>query len=629
MPEPTPPEDSKGPSKRALEKERKKAEAKAKKAEMALRSKPVPSKSSEPSSVFAEGWLKRVYEEKPVSVRTRFPPEPNGFLHIGHAKAIAVNFGFAKHYNGVCFLRFDDTNPDAEKEIYFTAIKEMVHWLGFEPYKITHSSDHFDRLYNLAEDMIKKDKAYVCHCTKDEVNLQRGGRDNRGRRFACSHRERPIEESLTEFQAMRDGKYKAGEAHLRLKQSLTDPNEGNPQMWDLAAYRVIEKNHHHRTGDKWRIYPTYDFTHCLCDAFEEISHSLCTTEFYLSRTSYDWELEILDLKKPKSEEKGPMQREYGRLNVTGSILSKRRIAMLVKGATVEATGADGTITTKTIPPAVRGWDDPRLYTLVGIRRRGVPAEALLQFVSELGVTDALTTIQAARFEATIRRYLERNVPRLMLVLDPIKVIIEDLPPDHREDLNVPFDPKKPDGESRKVPLTQTLYIDRSDFREIDDPDFFRLTPGKIVGLLNVPFAIKATSFSKDSAGRVSEIKASKIEAEKPKAYIHWVSATSSKPVTARQYNTLFKCEEPNGLDWKTGGYTDDLNPESEIICKDAVIEEGLEQVMKGKEKVEGGSDELVRFQAVRTGYFAIDPEREGERVVLNQIVSLKEDAGKK
>ncbi|KAF2101538.1 glutaminyl-tRNA synthetase [Rhizodiscina lignyota] len=624
-------------SKRAAEKAKKKLEKAAKKQEYASRPKPdaasTPSNAN-PSSMFDEGWLKRVYEEKPVKeVRTRFPPEPNGYLHIGHAKAIAVNFGFAKHYNGICFLRFDDTNPEKEEEAYFTSIREIVAWLGFKPHQITHSSDHFDRLYELAEELIRRDKAYVCHCTKEEVNLQRGGPDNRGKRFGCAHRDRPIEESITEFRNMRDGKYAAGEAHLRMKQSLTDPNEGNPQMWDLAAYRVTKNKEHARTGNKWKIYPTYDFTHCLCDSFEDISHSLCTTEFFLSRTSYDWLLEVLDIKKPKSDEKGPMQREYGRLNVAGTILSKRRIQQLVQGHSVKDPN-DPEKTIKTIPPAVRGWDDPRLFTLVALRRRGIPAPALLSFVSELGVTDALTNIQIVRFEAAIRKYLERTVPRLMLVLDPILVVIEDLPEDYEEVLTVPFDPKKPDGDSRKVPISRKIYIDRADFREEDDPNFFRLAPGKTVGLLNAPFLIKATSFEKDENGKVTTIKATKVptEAEKPKAFIHWVDGASGIDVVARQYNTLFLSDEPNTLDWKEGGYADNFNPNSEVSYKEAKVEKALGDLMSkhkehGMDK-EKASDDLVRFQAVRTAYFCVDLEKEDGKVVLNQIVTLKEDKAK-
>ncbi|KAF2430198.1 glutaminyl-tRNA synthetase [Tothia fuscella] len=639
--------DPKGPSKRALEKERKKAEKLAKKAEYAVRpkeSKPTPSAkdkdassttattSTTPTNMFNQGWLSGVYNEKKVPVRTRFPPEPNGYLHIGHAKAITVNFGFAKNYDGICYLRFDDTNPEKEEEIYFRKIKEMIAWLGFKPHEVTHSSDHFQRLYDLAEELIQRDKAYVCTCSKEEVNLQRGGPDNRGKRFACSHRSRPTSESLTEFRRMRDGEYAPGSVTLRMKQSLTDPTEGNPQMWDLAAYRVTANNHHPQTGDKWKIYPTYDFTHCLCDAFESISHSLCTTEFYQSRVSYNWLLEVLDMKKPKSEEMGPMQREYGRLNVEGTILSKRRITMLVNGSTFEIKNPDGTTLTKTIPPAVRGWDDPRLYTLIAIRRRGVPAPAILNFVSELGVTTANTNIQTYKFESSIRKYLERTVPRLMLVLDPIKVVLENLAEDFRQDITIPFDPKTPSGASRIVPLTREICIDRSDFREEDSVDFFRAAPGKVVGLSNVPFPIKIVSFEKDGQGRVNIIKAEKVEsAEKPKAYIHWVPAQTSLPVTARQYNTLFLVEEPNSLDWKSGGYADALNPKSEVIFEKALIEPGFKELGKEKEGVvpeSGASDDLVRFQAVRTGYFSVDTESTAEGLVLNQIVSLKEDSGK-
>ncbi|KAJ4289210.1 Glutaminyl-tRNA synthetase [Kalmusia sp. IMI 367209] len=627
----TPPAEEKGPSKRALEKAAKKAAAKAKKAEHALRPKEnTKSSNAEPASVFSEGWLRRVYEEKPVKdVRSRFPPEPNGYLHIGHCKAIAVNFGFARHHKGVCFLRYDDTNPEKEEEKYFTSILDIIKWLGFEPYQITYSSDNFDKLYELAEQLIEKDGAYVCHCSREEVNMQRGGPDNRGPRYACEHRSRPIPESIAEFRAMRDGKYKAGEAYLRMKQSLTDPNEGNPQMWDLPAYRVIEKNHHHRTGEKWRIYPTYDFTHCICDALEGITHSLCTTEFQQSRISYDWLLEQLDMKVPKSEEKGPMQREYGRLNLGGTILSKRRILMLVEGTTIEKKKEDGTVVSRSIPPSVRGWDDPRLYTLVALRRRGIPSKALLNFVEELGVNDALTEIQPPRLESSIRKHLERTVARQMLVLDPIKVVIEDFGAEDDQELIVPYDPKGAIPGERKVKLGRELYIDRTDFREEDSPEYFRLAPNKVVGLYNVPFPICATSFSKDGNGRVTEIKAIKAVGEKPKTYIQWVDAATAVPVKARQYNSLFKSDSPNALDWKTGGWADDLNPESEIIFENAVIEGGIKGLIKAHTlNPSGSSDDLIRFQALRTAYFCVDVDSTEDKIVLNQIVSLREDKSK-
>jgi glutaminyl-tRNA synthetase len=260
-----------------------------------------PAPPIDPDSMFKEGWLKNVYLERPKQpgrpIFTRFPPEPNGFLHIGHSKAIVVNFGFARFHGGDCYLRYDDTNPEAEEEKYFVAIKEIIEWLGFKPCAITYSSDHFDKLYELAEYLIEHGGAYMCHCTDEELKLQRGG-GHGGPRYACPHRNRPTEESLTEFRAMRDGKYKPKEAFLRMKQDLED---GNPQMWDLAAYRILEA-HHHRTGDKWRIYPTYDFTHCLVDSFENISHSLCTTEFQQSRVSYEWLCDAVKVYKPMQRE---------------------------------------------------------------------------------------------------------------------------------------------------------------------------------------------------------------------------------------------------------------------------------------------------------------------------------------
>lgn len=324
-----------------------------------------------------------------------------------------------------------------------------------------------------------------------------------------------------------------------------------------------------------------------------------------------------------------MMSRYGRLNVQGTILSKRRIAMLVEGTAVEKKNADGTITKREIPPTVRGWDDPRLYTLVAIRRRGVPAKALLQFVEELGVTDALTDIQAVRLENTIRRYLERTVPRLMLVLDPIKVVIEDFAESDAKELTLPYDPKGTIPGERQVPFSKEVYIDASDFREEDSADFFRLAPNKVVGLMNAPFAIRATSFSKDESGRVSEIKAVKVEGEKPKAYIHWVDAATGTKVVARQYNVLFNSDSPNSLDWKEGGWANALNPNSEVVFKNAVIERGLEDLVKSHAaNPSGASDDLVRFQAVRTAYFCIDPEKEGDTTVLNQIVTLKEDKSK-
>jgi glutaminyl-tRNA synthetase len=691
-------------SKRAAEKEAKKAAAKAKKD--ALKNSDTASISTTKSSThssdpFKQGWLKGVYNEKPVKeVQTRFPPEPNGYLHIGHAKAITVNFGFARSYGGLCNLRYDDTNPAKEEEQFFVSIREMVEWLGFEPARITHSSDDFDRLYELAEELIRRDKAYVCHCTKEQVQEGRGGKDRRAPLTVCDDWSRSPEQNLEEFRKMRDGHYKQGEAHLRMKQYLgTKPEEyeaaggddvetkkakaklkglaDNPALWDVAAYRVKKDNHHHRTGDKWRIYPTYEFTHCLCDSFEGISHSLCTVEFETLRPAYNWLCEALDFKMPASDEKGPMQREYGRLNVEGTILSKRRIAMLVNGTSIgeeskaaeddvdeaadgvdaialeedgdedtetlaEAAKAVTNGTGRKIPPVVRGWDDPRLFTLVALRRRGVPPGALKKFVLDLGVTKANTNTATHILDSAIRTYLERTVPRLMLVLDPIKVTLINLPDDYLEERDVPFDPKDKEKGTHKVPFTKTIYIDRDDFREEDDPDFFRLAPGKSVGLLNAQYPILCTSFTKDSTtGKVDAIEAeygSKIPAGK--ARIHWVAESSAhnSPIKAeaRIFNPLFKSPKPNELDWKNGGYYDNVNPDSLIVYPNALLETGFEYVRKNAPwpKEEGEAKGVVgkgsvRFQGLRTAFFALDADSEGDKVILNRIVTLKEDSGKK
>ncbi|KAM3440991.1 hypothetical protein MY4824_001775 [Beauveria thailandica] len=560
----------------------------------------------DPEAMFKQGFLDDVYKERPVkNVITRFPPEPNGYLHIGHAKAIAVNFGFAKYHGGVTYLRFDDTNPEKEEEKYFDAIQEVVKWLGFEPYKVTYSSDNFQKLYDLAEKLINIGKAYVCYCEDTEIKLQRGGEKGANPRYRCKHADQTPEDNLTKFRDMRDGKYKPREAFLRMKQDITD---GNPQMWDLAAYRIKTDTPHHRTGWDWKIYPTYDFTHCLCDSFEDITHSLCTTEFILSRVSYEWLNKSLEVYEP-------MQREYGRLNLTGTVLSKRKILKLVE------------------EKVVRDWDDPRLYTLIAIRRRGIPPGAILEFVNELGVTTNITTIQIHRFEQSIRKYLEKTVPRLMMILDPVPVVIEDA---EEVEIDIPLSPKDPKMGSHKVKFTPTVYIDRSDFREEDSKDYFRLAPGKSVGLLHAPYPIKATSFTKDEAtGKVKEIRAVfDKELKKAKTYIQWVGTAGSRTVEARIHNALFKSEKPEDAE---GGFLNDLNPESEIIYPDALIESGFDEVKRrapwpeaaGESALGVGGPESVRFQALRVAYFAVDSDSTDDKIVLNRIVSLKEDAGKK
>ncbi|KAG6821559.1 hypothetical protein H0H93_000068 [Arthromyces matolae] len=625
---------------------------------------PPPDSTATRKVVFEEGFLGSLHKpgENPQAnprhrethlavtggnVWTRFPPEPNGFLHIGHSKAIFVNFGYAAHHNGKCYLRYDDTNPEKEEAIYFESILEMVRWLGFEPWKITYSSDYFDQLYDLAVELIKRDKAYVCHCTQEEIKVDRG--EKRGQPRPCVHRNRPISESLIEFEAMKNGKYRPKEANLRMKQDLED---GNPQMWDLTAYRVLDAPHH-RTHDKWKIYPTYDFTHCLVDSFENISHSLCTTEFIASRQSYEWLCDAVDVYKPR-------QSEYGRLNLEGTIMSKRKIHALVNGG------------------YVNGWDDPRLYTLIALRRRGVPPGAIISFVSTLGVSTAASNIEISRFEQTVRQYLENTAPRLLMVVKPLKVTIENLPEDHVSMIEKPLHPKVPELGTSSIPFTRTIYIESDDFRLEDSKDYFRLAPGKTVGLFGAPYPITYVSHKLDSAtGDVIEVVV-KLEndgtAKKPKTFIQWVAehVPSGSPVRideTRIFHRLFKSDRPSGD-------VSDLAPDSLEIIKGAMVETGfwalakralIEARLEANRRTEKAAqenqttqtddnetphatseqlvgNECVRFQGLRVGYFALDKDarlacldepntvqasrKQGDYVVLNRIVSLKEDTGK-
>ncbi|ODV79084.1 glutaminyl-tRNA synthetase [Suhomyces tanzawaensis NRRL Y-17324] len=548
-------------------------------------------------------------------VFTRFPPEPNGFLHIGHSKAIMVNFGYAKYHGGNCYLRFDDTNPEAEEEVYFNSIKDMVDWLGFEPWKITYSSDYFDELYELAEKLIEVGKAYVCHCTPEQVKINRGLKADGtlgGERKGCDEREASVEENLKKFRMMKNGEYAVGEATLRMKQDLTSPS---PQMWDLVAYRVLNAPHH-RSGDKWKIYPTYDFTHCLVDSFENISHSLCTTEFRLSRESYEWLCDVLHVYRPA-------QREYGRLNITGTVLSKRKIAKLVN------------------EKYVRGWNDPRLYTLEAIRRRGVPPGAILSFINTLGVTTSTTNIQVVRFDSAVRAFLDQTTPRLMMVLDPLEIVVDNVADDFEESIEIPYKPGK-GGEvfgSRTIKFGKYIYIDRSDFREESSKEYFRLAPGQPVGLMKVPYNVSFKSLEKDANGNIVRVHVNydNTEAKKPKTFIQWVPKVDAiKVKQVRIYNQLFHSENPAA---HPDGYLKDVNPNSEEIIEGALIERPFEEIKaKSPLNIEiPGSEfnikerkglETVRFQALRVGYFCVDADSTEDELVLNRIVTLKEDSAK-
>ncbi|KAJ1659564.1 Glutaminyl-tRNA synthetase [Dispira simplex] len=608
-------------------------------------STPDGNKTSNPGAIFFEGDISKLHRpggnpqvnpalmEEHLKVTggkvfTRFPPEPNGFLHIGHAKAINVNFGYAQAHQGYCYLRYDDTNPEAEEERYFTSILETVKWLGFTPYKITHSSDNFDRLYDLAVELTKRGKAYVCHCTGEEIKAHRGG-DNKGPRSDCVHRNRPVEESLAEFQKMKDGRYGEGEAVLRMKMNM---QEGNPQFWDLVAYRVINTAHH-RTGDKWCIYPTYDYTHCLCDSFENITHSLCTTEFRQSRESYYWLCDALEVYKP-------VQWEYGRLNVTNTVLSKRKLLQLVNAGLVS------------------GWDDPRLYTLPALRRRGIPPQAINKFVREVGITTANTTIEVERLDNQTRAYLDEHAPRLMALLNPLRVTLTNLPEDHLQDITLPYKPRVESMGEHVVPFGRELYIDASDFRMQDSSDYFRLAKGKTVGLLNIPHPITCEEVELNQQGEPVRLLCKYENGQdgnaipKPKSYIQWVANCPARgsPVQIhelRVYDRLFRHSNPLDKNEVPEGWLADVDPDSLHQFKNTVVEVGFwDWLRRWVESTPSITEvENVRFQFLRIGYFALDADTvlpskeeilkadpvlcaEKAQLVFNRIVTLREDTKK-
>ncbi|KAJ1965300.1 Glutaminyl-tRNA synthetase [Dipsacomyces acuminosporus] len=558
-------------------------------------------------------------------VVTRFPPEPNGYLHIGHAKAINVNFGYAKTHGGVCNLRYDDTNPETEEVEYVQSILDSVRWLGFEPHQILYSSDYFQQLYELAVRLTEKGLAYVCHCTGEEIYKQRGG-ETMGPRYACKHRDRPVAESLAEFEKMKEGRYAENEATLRMKMDLDDPN---PKMWDLVAYRIMYASHH-RTGTQWCIYPTYDYTHCLCDSFENITHSLCTLEFNQARQSYYWLCDAVDVYKP-------VQWEYGRLNVTNTVLSKRKLLKLRDEGFISAL------------------DDPRLYTLPALRRRGVPPQAINAFVRELGVTTANTTIEVVRLENHIRDALNELAPRIMAAIHPVKVVLENLAEEHFEEIELPYKPRDESFGSHKVPFTRVLYIDGSDFREVDSPDYYRLAPNKSVGLQGIPHPITCTEVRKNADGSIAELVCryeNQGKHAKPKTFIQWIADCPKlgSPVRldeVRIYQPLFRHANPYDKAEVPGGWLSDVDRDSLQAVKGAIAEVGLWELIKRFAATEAGKKDLaahnlenIRFQFMRIGYFALDKDAvlsaesvgndqaKDTKIVMNRIVTLKEDAKK-
>ena len=519
-------------------------------------------------------------EGRVEAVITRFPPEPNGFLHIGHAKSICLNFGVAEEFAGRCNLRFDDTNPAKEEQAYIDAIQEDVRWLGFEwAGEPVHASDYFETLYEWAEHLVETDNAYVDEQSAEEIRETRGTLTEPGR--ASPWRDRPAAESLDLLRRMRAGEFKPGACVLRAR---IDMGSGNVNMRDPVLYRILD-HAHPRTGDAWRIYPTYDYAHGQSDAIEGVTHSLCTLEFADHRPLYDWLLERV----PAACR--PRQYEFARLDMTGTILSKRALTRLVQEG------------------HVAGWDDPRMPTLRGLRRRGVPAEALRDFVSRLAISKSAGRVEAALLDHCVREQLNRTAERRMAVLRPLKVVIENYPEGETEWLEAANNPGDPEAGSRKVPFSRELWIERDDFMEDPPRKFFRLTPGREVRL-RYAFFLTCLEAVKDDSGEIVELRCrydpetrggSAPDGRKVKATIHWVSAAHAERAPVRLYGPLFASDEPAGLQ--------DLNPDSLEVLEDCRLEPGLAGMEPGR---------TVQFE--RLGYFAADPGGG-----FNRTIGLRDD----
>ena len=522
-------------------------------------------------------------------VATRFPPEPNGYLHIGHAKSICLNFGVAQEFGGTCNLRFDDTNPTREDVEYVESIEEDVRWLGFEwndrPY---FASDYFERLYGYAVHLIEKGLAYVDSLSADEMRALRGTLTEAG--TPSPYRNRSVAENLDLFSRMRAGEFADGALVLRAKIDMASPNIN---LRDPVLYR-IRRAHHHRTGDAWCIYPMYDFAHPPSDALEHITHSLCTLEFEDHRPLYDWLIENLPVPSK------PRQIEFARLNLSYTVMSKRRLLELVE------------------EKHVSGWDDPRMPTIVGMRRRGYTPEAIRTFCDRIGVAKRENMVDVALLEHAVREDLNRRAPRVMAVLDPIKVVIENYPENEREEFSIINNPEDDAAGSRLVPFSRVLYIERDDFREDPPKKFFRLSPGREVRLRGAYF-ITCTGVVKDpETGAVVELRCTYDPAtrggdapdgRKVKSTLHWVSAADALGVEVRLYDRLFTSETPGA----SGDYHADLNPHSLEVLGRCWIEPSVAGALPG-----------TRYQFERLGYFAVDPDSTADHLIFNRTVGLKD-----
>lgn len=545
----------------------------------------------------ATNFIRKIIDQDLASgkhnhVHTRFPPEPNGYLHIGHAKSIVLNFGIAQDYQGQCNLRFDDTNPLKESVEYINSIKRDVQWLGYEwEGKPRFSSDYFDALHGFAIELIEKGLAYVDFSSQDEMRAMRGTLTEKGSN--SPYRDTSVAENLQHFADMTAGKYQEGECSLRAKIDMASPFMC---MRDPVIYRVRHV-HHHQTGDKWCVYPMYDFTHCISDALEGITHSLCTLEFQDNRRLYDWVLDNISI------ECHPQQIEFSRLNLEYTVMSKRKLNELVTEGHVE------------------GWNDPRMPTIAGLRRRGYTPASIREFAHRIGVTKMDNQVEMGILEACIRDDLNENAPRAMAVLDPIKVVIENIEPDHVEMLDAPNHPNKPEMGTRQVPFTAELWIEREDFRESANKKFKRLVLGKEVRLRNA-YVIKAERFETDPEGNVSTVYCSydaetlgkdPADGRKVKGVIHWVSASHGVEAEVRLYDRLFQVPNPAAEEV----FADALNPDSLNIVQ-GVVEPSL---------LAASAEQAFQFE--RTGYFCVDSEFAAQgKLVFNRTVGLRDSWAK-
>jgi glutaminyl-tRNA synthetase len=522
------------------------------------------------------------------TVVTRFPPEPNGYLHIGHAKSICLNFGIANEYGGHCNLRFDDTNPTKEEVEYAEAIMRDVKWLGFDwGDHLYHASDYFEQLYQWAEELIGGGKAYVDDLTPDQIREYRGTLTEPGKE--SPFRNRGVEENLDLFRRMRAGEFADGARSLRARIDMTSPNVN---MRDPVFYRIRHATHH-RTGDAWPIYPMYDYAHPLSDAIELITHSLCTLEFEDHRPLYDWLIDSVSVPAR------PRQYEFARLNLNYTIMSKRKLLRLV---------SEG---------HVNGWDDPRMPTIAGLRRRGYTPASIRNFADRVGVAKRENVIDVALLEFSVRDDLNKTAPRVMGVLDPLRVVIENYPEGEVESFETANNPEDANAGTRSVPFSRIIYIEREDFMEEPSKKFFRLAPGREVRLRSAYF-ITCSGLMKDQGGNIVELRATYDPAtrggdapdgRRPKATLHWVSAQHAIDCEVRLYDRLFRSEDPEA----SGDFLDDLNPDSLKIIGSAKLEPTVR-----------GAAPMTRYQFERVGYFCVDPDSSSDRLVFNRTVTLKD-----